>query len=375
MARRPKLIAKRQKITRITKSEQYLINHKYMGDEPVYTGPLTESDILKSLNWYNGMCTVHDARDYLKTYLKNLNRTEDAKKLARISDSWVPTTGAWLARLCSQGYKLPEGARARLEGYITGALRKAPSEAPEAVDKAPKTSIQDRMRERCHDIIGEIEAEVDKADPEFSLYEWLKANEIPPSYCSNIALRYAEWCIELCDALEGKDAQLKEAYRHMTKKQLKERIAFLDRLMDDCDRYSEVAKKTRQPRKPRTVSVDKILKNLKYQKEDSTFKIASINPTKILGAQELWVFNTKYKYITVFRALDRAGLSVHRSSIANYDEKTSCTKRTGKKPEQYVQKILTGGKLVLRKVMDELSGDCTLAHRINENTVLLKVVT
>jgi hypothetical protein len=129
------------------------------------------------------------------------------------------------------------------------------------------------------------------------------------------------------------------------------------------------------PRKPRAISVEKKLKNFKFQKEDNTFKIASVNPEKVIGAQELWTFNTKYKTLTVFRALDRGGLQVKGTSIINYDEATSVTKRTGRKPEVYVDKVLNGGKIVLRKLMDELKNDAPLAYRINENTILLKVVT
>lgn len=374
MARRPKLIASRQKTIRVAKSEQYLINVKYMGEEPVFTGPLSNSDLQRAFNWYASMCTVNEARDYLKDYLKNMNRTAELKKLSRISDSWIPTTAAWVARLISNGCEVGEGSRAWAETALARALEKASPEPVAALDKAPKPSVQERMRERSHDIIGELEAEVDKNDPNFSLYEWLKANNVPAAYRQAIFDYYSPWCLELIEALEGADAQLNEAYKHLTKKKLRARIDFFGNMLEDLDRYAEVTKKTRAPRKKRPLSLDKLLKNFKYQKEDSTFKIASIDPKKILGAQELWVFNTKYKYISVFRALDRAGLSVNRSSIANYDEKTSMTKRAGRKAEQLVQKILTGGKLILKKVLDEATGDCQLAHRINENTILLKVI-
>ena len=208
---------------------------------------------------------------------------------------------------------------------------------------------------------------------EFSLYEWLKAKEIPASYCTAIIAQYAPWLDELIEASEGKDEQLKEAYSYLSKKQIKERILFFNKLIEDAERYGSVTKKTRAPRKPRAVSVEKVLKNLKYQKEDNTFKIASINPEKILGAQELWTFNTKNKVLTVFRALDRGGLQVKGTSIINYDENNSCSKKTGRKPEEYVKKVLDGGKIVLKKLMSEIKTDSALAYRINENTILLKI--
>ena len=371
MARRPALINKRTKKTRVSRSETYLVNLKYMGDEPVFLGAVTEGEYGYALNWYNTMCDTNDAREYIETYLKNNNRLAEAKKLKRIPDAWVSTTAGWVCRMLSKGYELPYSAKIFMEKKLKEGFAKASKEELKE-DKGQVISIQDRIRERTHDIIGDIEEMIDTGE-EFSLYEWLKTKEIPASYCTAIIAKYAPWLDELIEAYEGKDEQLKEGYKHLTKKQLRERIEFFNKLIEDASRYGSVAKKTRAPRNPRPVSVEKKLKNFKYQKEDNGFKIASVNPEKIIGAQELWTFNTKYKTLSVFRALDRGGLQVKGTSIINYDEKTSFTKRTGRKPEEYVKRVLDGGKIVLRKIMDELKGDAALAYRINENTILLKI--
>jgi hypothetical protein len=144
-------------------------------------------------------------------------------------------------------------------------------------------------------------------------------------------------------------------------------------LVDDATRYGEVTKKVRKPRKPKSIPAAKKIKSLKYQKEDTNYKIASVDPEKIIGATELWTFNTKYKVMTVFRALNREGLQVKGTSIINYDEQNSHTKRTGRKPDYFVERVLKGGKIVLRKLMDEMDKETTLAHRINDNTILLRV--
>jgi hypothetical protein len=228
------------------------------------------------------------------------------------------------------------------------------------------------MRERQSDIIGDIEELIDSGET-FSLYDWLKAKEIPAAYCPAIVAYYSPCLGELIEALEGGDPQLKEAYAHFNKKQLRERIEFFNKLIEDAERYGNVTKKTRAPRKPRAISVEKKLKNFKYQKESNEYKIASINPEKIIGAQELWTFNTKYKLVTVFRALDRGGLQVKGTSIVGYDEATSISKGTGRKPEIVLDKFKNGGKIVLKKMMEELKTNKPLQYRINENTILMKV--
>jgi hypothetical protein len=363
----------KKKKTRVTKNEAYLVNFKYMGDEPEFKAPLSNTDYSRALNWYNAMATMSEAREYIVDYLKANDRRDDVKKFNRVPDTWVSTTVAWVCRMLSRGYLMPGNPI----GYVTRELDNMLTKAKE-VDDAPKdtakVSIQDRMREKVMDIIGEVEAVIDSGE-EFSMYDWLKTNETPPYAVGYIVSYYAGWLQELIEAYEGpKDAQLVEAYAYMTRKQLKERITFMHKLIEDAEKYAGVAKKTRAPRKPRPVSKEKLLKNFKYQKESNEYKIASINPDKIIGAQELWCFNTKYKTVTVFRALDRGGLKVKGSAITGYDEKTSMTKGVGRKPEPVIDKLQNGGKIVLKKLMEELKTSKALQYRINENTILMKVV-
>ena len=145
-------------------------------------------------------------------------------------------------------------------------------------------------------------------------------------------------------------------------------------IISDAERYGNVAKKTRKPRKPRAISIERKLKSFVYQKEDKEFKIASVNPEKIIGATELWTINTKYKLMTVIRALDRGGLQIKGTTIINVDENNSFTKRMGRKPEYFINKIQNSGKIVLKKVMDESKYDAPLSIRINENTILLRIM-
>lgn len=376
MARRAAMIAKKQKTVRISRSESYLVNRKYMGDEPEFNNETTSSQYGEALNWYNAMCDNGDARQYITDYLIKRNRKAEAKLLAKLDNCWVPTSVAWRCRILDRGYNVPsEGGF--LEAELAKALGRVArgDEEPSEGSLAPsKRSIQDRMRDRQGEIIGDIEELLDLGDNELNLYDWLKAKAIPAAYCQAIVDHYTPWLDELIQAYEGGDEQLKEAYSHMSRKQLKDRVVFFGKLIDDAARYGNVTKKTRAPRKPRTISMDKKLKNLKYQKENNEYKIASINPEKIIGAQELWTFNTKYKIITVFRAIDRGGLQVKGTSIINYDEKTSLSKGTGRKPEIVLDKLQNSGKIVLRKLMEELKTDKPLQIRINENTVLMKVV-
>lgn len=367
-------MARKTTNVRITKSETYVINRKYLGDEPTFSGSITQTQLALALNWYNYMYTVAEAREFLITYLENNHRTKEAKLVKHVPDTWVSTTAGWVARMFNLGYDLEVSQRDFINNKLTEMFEKV-SFPKEEITKEPRVvvSVQDRMKEKAQDIIGDIEAMIDAGTP-FKLYEWLKGKEIPAIYAQRIVDHYQPWADEIQEALTGQDSQLKEAYSHFTKKQLRDRLSFIQSLVEDASRYGSVQRKVRQPRKPRTVPNSKKIKNLKYQKEDKQYKVASINPEKIIGAQELWTFNTKYGYITVLRALDRGGLQVKGTTITGYDEKNSFTRRTGRKSQEHLSKVVEGGKLVLRKVLDDLK-EAPLASRINENTILIRVFT
>jgi len=375
MARRT-VIRRKPKSIRKTKSETYLVNLKYLGDEPSFKGEMSKADYMRALTWYNSMCTVSEAREYLEAYLNNQARTKEIKKLKKIPDTRINMTSAWIARMISRGLPIPDTSREFLENKLKESFSNIKEKEVKVEKPKNVISIQDRIKEKTSDLIADVEGLIDDRDTlgEFSFYEWLQSKEVPALYSPKIVEKYVPLLQELIEASEGKDQQLKEAYKIYNKKQLREFILFVNMLIEDSERYASNTKKVRKPRKPRAVSVEKRLKNFKYQKEDNTFKVASVDPEKILGAQELWTFNTKYKTLTVLRAMNRDGLQIKGTSITNFDEQTSVTKRTGRKPEYFIERVLKGGKIVLRKLMDEMNKEASLAYRINKNTILLKVV-
>jgi hypothetical protein len=374
MARRPSgsLIKKAKTVTRVTRSETYLINQKYLGDEPIFADS-QEVNLGKAFNWYSAMCSNGDAKEFMVTYLKNVGRFDEAKQFDSVPDGWTPRTACWIARLTSRGVKVDAKVWEFFEDSLTKALTHSTVVRVQGAEKAPVVSIQKRITDRANEIIGDIEQMIDEGKIG-SIYDWLKSRELPALYSPMIVAYYTPILNELLDALSGSDPQLKEAFGKMPKKKLEAKIFMYNSIIEEAARYGQVVKKSRVPRKPRKVSVEKKLKGLKYQKEDATYKIASVNPEKVIGCQELWTFNTKYKTLTVFRASGRGGLQFKGTSIIGFDATTSVTKRTGRKPEYFIDRVMNGGKIVLRKLMEEIKGDVNLANRINENTILLKVV-
>ena len=176
--------------------------------------------------------------------------------------------------------------------------------------------------------------------------------------------------------------QLKEGYAHLTKKDVQKYILALETLVEACVFVVDTSKATRKPRKAKPRSADKVVEKLKYGKTNEKYKLASVNPTDIVGATELWVFNAKTRKIGKYIASnidpkglgrDGTGLSVKGTTIIGFDEKLSIQK-TMRKPEDQLKEFKSAGKVALRTFLDDIkTTDTKLNGRCNLDTILLKV--
>ena len=178
-------------------------------------------------------------------------------------------------------------------------------------------------------------------------------------------------------------AQLKEGYSHLKKADIAKKRKAVDAINAELDFIIDQAKATRKPRKPKQRSAGKVVEKLKFSKADPKYSLASIDPTLIVGANELWVFNVKTRKLGKYiasnidpkgLARDGTGLSVKGTTIIGFDENTSIQK-TLRKPADQLKEFKNSGKVALRKFMDEIATtDTKLNGRCNPDTVLLKVV-
>ena len=177
-------------------------------------------------------------------------------------------------------------------------------------------------------------------------------------------------------------AQLKEGYAHLKKADIKMFTTAIEELMTALDFVIDTAKATRAPRKAKPKSATKLVEKLKYAKTDEKFKLASISPDQIIGANELWVFNVKTRKLGKYVAsnidpqgMGRAGtgLQVKGTTILAYDETQSIQKTLRKPPEQ-LKAFKDAGKVKLRKFLEDIpTTDTKLNGRCNPETILLKV--
>jgi len=242
-------------------------------------------------------------------------------------------------------------------------------------------SIQERVRDASMLMTEEIETAIEafQTDPEtfdpkaFKVLNVLKAKQAKAAHARIIREFYTRNLEELQEAAGTKDEQLKEAYSHLTKVQLKKITAFYQEIVSACEMLAQEAKVNRKPKAKKAVPAEKIVAKLKYKKADEPLKLVSINPADILGAKELWIYNTKTRKLGKYIAGEFADLGVKGTTIVGFDEHKSVQK-TLRKPADQLKEFKAAGKVALRKFLEDINAvDTKMNGRINEETLLLKV--
>jgi hypothetical protein len=239
-------------------------------------------------------------------------------------------------------------------------------------------TIQDRMNEIMKTHILHFEELEDSlyegktADPK--AYEYLSGKSVPQAMLGKIQAVFERRYAEITEAKSTDDEDLKEAYSYMKAADWKRYDAFYTRLFDGIAQYGQVKKATKKAAVRKPPQKEKLIAKLKYAKNDTTNKLVSINPVDIIGATELWVYNTKTRKLGKYVAEDMGGaLGVKGTAITGFNESTSVQK-TLRKPEVQLKEFLAAGKIELRKFLDNIKAtDIKLNGRINLDTILLKV--
>ena len=349
--------------------------------------PCTQFKLITVFQWYNDHKASKDARKYLLEYLKKTNQiTESQNEAAQyLNISWNIVDG-WVARCLSRGAVLSENTMQSFTDRILEFKQRLDSivsvrglDIPRTDEPENVVSIQERVQNKVDYFIMELEAKFDDvwhrtSKEDFVPYTWMAENGVKPMHATKIAEyfreRAKEWVL-MVDARKT-DEYVKESYPRPHKEYIHGANILL-MFATDAEKLASNKNAAKKPRKKKPVSFEKKVSRLKFKTEDIDNKLVSINPTKILGAQKLWIYNTKYRKLGVYVASDAAGLDVKGSCIQNFKTSESVCK-TIRKPIEVLNRVLGGGKLILRKVMDEVnSKPVKLNGRLNRETVLLRV--
>ena len=235
-------------------------------------------------------------------------------------------------------------------------------------------SIQERIQEQVYDFVSHIEGLVDDFvmngyKLNYDFYSQLLNKGCKSVHARKLREHYLDDYNAMVELYNGEDEYLNEAWGHLKPTQIAKMTDFYGVVVDDLERIIKNATAQRKPRKKKLVAASRQIKTLKYQQEFSDLRLVSINPEKIIGASELWVYNTKYKTLGVYYAENSVrGLSVKGCTIQHFDKETSAQKTT-RKPKDALNNLT---KRSLKKQMKEMkTKEQSCTGRINSQTILL----
>lgn len=169
-----------------------------------------------------------------------------------------------------------------------------------------------------------------------------------------------------------KDEYILEAYNHLTRKEVQERVKILKQFQEDVESFKASKKAVRKVTIKKVKGADKQVAKLKYQKQNADYKLTSINPLRVPTSMHVYLFNTKNKQLTILNSMSPDGVTVSGSTVKGFDPETSL-KITLRKPNEVIPIILKKSVKQIDKMVEGLTTKPSKANgRINENMVILQ---
>ena len=319
----------------------------------------------------------------LVAWLENQGRKSDVRQFRRVPDSAIQCTAAWLCRMHTVGLVLTEGETAKLEKMVATMLATAVKhEEPVSEETAvvPRTTIQDRLRERVSECAGEIDGMFDdfiaagaKMSADIKPIATIRGMNVAPQMINEIAVVWKRKLSEFESVAAGTDSQLVEGYQHLSKIQLRNVIKFCEAVINDCGAYVQIKKVERKPRKAKSVSPEKRAAKFKYLTDFAELKLKSLPASQLVDRSEAWLYNTKSRKLIHLVADSHVGqFTVKSNTIIGFSTAES-QQKTLRKPAEVLKEIMSGGKPAARKVYKDLKTTETAFNgRGNEHIVILK---
>ena len=360
---------------------------KYTGSEPAWKLVLTDGDrtsaMLKAFTWYNYHYGKKDAKDMIAHWLEHNDRPKDAKLIRGIPDSQIRSTTAWVCRMNLIGLALSEHELSVIDSQIADMMR-IKQEVVKVVSEEETTqarlTIQDHLRERMSECAGELEGMFDdflqqgaKLTAEFKPMAQIRGRNVAPQMIGTISAIWKDRLAEFEETVEGRDADLVEAYSHLSKIQLRNCIKFCELVINDCASYVQIKKVERKPRAKKAISPEKLSSKFKYLKDFAELKLVSQAPASLVNASEAWLYDTKKrKLIHVVADAHVGSFTIKGTSIVAFDAVNS-SQKTLRKPAEQIKSVVSVGKPAARKAYKDIkSTEIQFNGRGNENLIILK---
>ena len=356
-----------------------------IGAEPIYTnveGKSEQSVLIGAFNWYNYNCGKKEAKEFVLDYLKFVGRSKNEILAIRsVSESKINLQFGWLARMLCLGFvpsdKTKQFVASKYKELLTIANNDLKT-TKVVTEDAPKVNIQDRIREKASEEAGEVEGLIDDfvlggCKNPMDMESYFRSRNLSSVVMTKICNMFIERGKEIEEALTSDCPQLKEGYSNFTKPELRRFKEFLDSIVVAANSQANV-KPTRKKRKVKEKPATVLVAKMNYAKDFAELGLVSVAPEKVIGALQVWTYNTKTKLLGVYNADNAKGLSVKGSTLQNFNEQTSIGKRL-RKPAVTIKELMEAGKVKIKKILPDLSTkESNLTGRMNSDTIILRIV-
>jgi len=287
----------------------------------------------------------------------------------------------------NEGKNSADWLRAEIQKVIDqGADDEVESEEPVKAVKTAEAytpSIQDRLRETAGGMSEELDAAIDSwiTDPEtfnpkdVKVINLLKGKGAKAAHSRIIKGYFQRNYDELLELSSGQaDEQLKEAYKHNSRKNVNKLIEFYNNIMVACDQIAAEQKVLKKPRAAKVKPAEQIVAKLKFMLSDTKLGITSAPPATIIGAQGVVVFNVKTRKIGYYISKSSAGLGVKGTTLTEFSEKSF--QKTLRKPPEQIKEFKeqnTQKRFETWFSKSVKTTETVLNGRFSEDTIILKV--
>lgn len=301
-----------------------------------------------ALSWYNYMASDSQKKKWVLEYakkkkmkesvVKKLQSTEPSKFSVGYgemgSDDLGLDSGVY-ARLLTLGAPVPKEKEEKLNRCLVFLVEKnrEPSEKSNAKE-AP--SIQENIKNKVSDILGDIFSYEESffsngfREGEIKVSSVFRRDSVKPLHCKYIREEISGIRDEMVSI--PKDEQLREAYSHMKKAEIKRYIEWLNGIIQECDLKIANASRTRKPRRKKVRSADEITKKVQMQESFSELGLKSMAASSLVGSKVVFLYNTSTREMQMITAFPGQELQVRGTSIFNFDPSNSFRKKI-RKPE------------------------------------------
>lgn len=375
-------VAKKQKAVVVPRKSSKTSEEKHIGREITNWTNVTdvESAMRECLHHYNYFYDYKDAVKWTTSWIKK-NMTKQDLAYYQKAEAWrTSITVGGICKMIENGAQFDDHRLNWLRKKVEEIIAVGKAKKEDAPKVSTGRSPADIVKERTSEFIACVEEVIDMFGTDtwvdwenYSVYNELKSIDAPYNTAKAVADYYIPLRDEIKELVEEKTADLLEAYGYMGVRERKQYLKVIQGIIDDAEKYMASKKAVRKPRVKKTKTASQQTSKLKYAQDSAEYKVVSVDPTNIIMANEVYLFNTKYRTLTYLVSNAARGFEIKGTTIQNIDMEAS-SKKTLRKPDEVLTEFSKITKAKAKKTFTALKTKSSVPNgRVNEDTIILKV--